>query len=120
VSGAEVTGEDIMRVSVTGRHMGVSEPLKAYCQEKAERLVRFLDRIQSVEVVVDGKAGVHTVEMIVHSSGAQPFVATHQHEDAYAAVDLLVDKLEEQLRRYKERHRNRKHPPHGATEAEAP
>ncbi len=110
----------MMRVSVTGRHMGVSEPLKEYCREKAERLQRFLDRVQAVEVVVDGKAGVHHVEMIVHSAGTQPFVAAQQHADPYAAVDLLVDKLEEQLRRYKERHRNRKHPPRGAAEPEVP
>ncbi len=99
-----------MQVTVKGRHMGVSEALKAYCDEKAERLPRFLDRIQSIEFVVDGKDGLHTVEIIVHSAGAQPFVATEQHEDAYAAVDLLIDKIEEQLRRYKERRRNRKHP----------
>ena len=105
-----------MVITVTGRHMGVSDALKAYCEEKAERLPRFLDRIQSIDVVVEGKDGLHTIEMIVHSSGAQPFVATEQHEDAYAAVDLLIDKIEEQLRRYKERHRNRKHPPRTAEE----
>jgi putative sigma-54 modulation protein len=99
-----------MQTIVTGRHMGVSDALKAYCGEKAERLPRFLDRIQSVEFVVDGKDGVHNVEIIVHSAGSEPFVARLQHEDAYAAVDLLIDKIEEQLRRYKERHRNRKHP----------
>ncbi len=99
-----------MQVTVKGRHMGVSDALKTYCDEKAERLPRFLDRIQSIEFVVDGKDGLHTVEIIVHSAGAQPFVASEQHEDAYAAVDLLIDKIEEQLRRYKERHRNRKHP----------
>lgn len=103
-----------MQVTVTGRHMGVSDALRAYCQEKAERLPRFLDRILSIAIVVEGKEGVHNVEMIVHSAGAQPFVAHEQHTDAYAAVDLLLDKMEEQLRRYKERHRNRKHPPHGA------
>ncbi len=103
-----------MQITVTGRHMGVSDPLKAYCLEKAERLPRFLDRVQSIEVIVDGKAGLHTVEMIVHSAGAaQPFVASEQHEDAFAAVDLLSDKIEEQLRRYKQKHRNRKHPPRG-------
>ncbi len=103
-----------MQVTVTGRHMGVSDALRDYCRQKAERLPRFLDRIQSIEVIVEGKDGVHTVEMIVHSAGAQPFVASEQHVDAYAAVDLLVDKIEEQLRRYKERHRNRKHPPRAA------
>lgn len=104
-----------MQVTVTGRHMGVAEPLKAYCREKAERLPRLLDRITSIEVVLDGREGLHTVEMIVHSAGTQPFVASEQHEDAFAAVDLLIDKIEAQLRRYKERHRNRKHP-RGATE----
>jgi len=105
-----------MRVTVTGRHMGVSDALKQYCIEKAERLPRFLDRISAVEVILDGKDGVHTAEMIVHSDGAAPFVAHEQNSDAYAAVDLLLDKIEEQLRRYKERHRNRKHP-RGTAEA---
>jgi len=105
-----------MQVTVKGRHMGISESLKAHCQEKAERLQRFLDRIQSIEVVLDGKDGVHTAEMIVHSAGAPPFVATEQHVDAFAAVDLLMDKIEAQLRRYKEKIRNRKHPPRGAGE----
>lgn len=105
-----------MQITVTGRHMGVSEALKAHCHQKAERLPRFLDRIQSIELVLDGKEGVHTAEMIVHSAGTQPFVAREQHTDAFAAVDLLMDKIEEQLRRYKERHRNRKHPPRGSAE----
>lgn len=106
-----------MQITVTGRHMGVSEPLKAYCLEKAERLPRFLDRIQLIEMVLDGKAGVHTAELIVHAAGApQPFVAHEQDDDAFAAVDLVLDKIVEQLRRYKERHRNRKHPPRTSME----
>jgi len=109
-----------MQVTVTGRHMGVSEALKEYCQQKADRLPRFLDRIQLVEVVLDGKDGRHHAEVIVHSAGAPPFVATEQHQDAFAAVDLLMDKIEEQLRRYKEKHRNRKHPPRGTGEVLAP
>jgi len=105
-----------MQVNVTGRHMGVTETLRDYCREKAERLPRFLDRIQSIDVVLEGKEGVHTAEMIVHTAGAQPFVASEQHADAFAAVDLLMDKIEEQVRRYKERLRNRKHPPRGPSE----
>jgi len=106
-----------MQTTVTGRHMGVTDSLKAYCLEKADRLPRFLDRIHLIEVVLDGKEGVHTAEIIVHAAGApQPFVAKEQNEDAFAAVDLMMDKIEEQLRRYKQRRRNRKHPPRGASE----
>lgn len=103
-----------MQVTVSGRHMGVSETLREYCERKAERLVRFYDRIQQVEVVLDGKNGKHSAEMIVHTEGSSPFVASEHHDDAFAAVDLLLDKIEEQLRRHKERLRNRKHPPRAA------
>ncbi len=106
-----------MQVKVSGRHMGVSDALKAYCEEKAERLVRFYDRIQSIEVIVDGNNGMHAVEVIAHVAGSDPCVATERQADAYAAVDLVVDKVEEQLRRHKEKVRNRKHPP-GSNEPE--
>jgi len=100
-----------MQISVSGRHMGVSEPLKAYCLEKSERLIRFFDRIQSIEIILEGHSGQHFAGMIVHSEGTPPFVAREQHEDAFAAVDLMLDKVERQIRRHKERLRNRKHPP---------
>jgi putative sigma-54 modulation protein len=91
--------------------MGISAALKEYCAEKASKLTRYYDRIQSIEVVLDGRNGVHTAEMIVHTERTDPFVASEQHEDAYAAVDLLLDKIGRQLTRHKERMRNRKHPP---------
>lgn len=91
--------------------MGVSEALRNYCQDKAQRLVRFYDRIQAIEVILDGHDGQHTAEMIVHSDGTHPFVASEEQKDAYAAVDLLIDKLERQISRHKEKLRNRKHPP---------
>jgi putative sigma-54 modulation protein len=105
-----------MQVTVAGRHMGVSDTLRDYCQRKAERLVRFYDRIQAIEVVLDGKHGRHTAEIIVHTDRAQPFVASERQDDVYAAVDLLLDKIERQLRRHKERLRNRKHPPRTASQ----
>lgn len=109
-----------MQITVTGRHMGINESLETYCREKADRLPRLLDRIQLIEVVLDGKDGHHTAEMIVHAAGApQPFVAKEADDDAFAAVDLLMDKIEGQLRRYKEKHRNRKHPPRGPSEPQA-
>ena len=108
-----------MQITVSGRHMGISDSLKSYCREKSERLIRFFDRIQSIEVVLDGRNGQHFAEMIVHSVGTPPFVAREQHEDAYAAIDLLLDKVERQIRRHKEKLRNRKHPPKTPEEEQA-
>ncbi|MCA9243695.1 MAG: ribosome-associated translation inhibitor RaiA [Phycisphaerales bacterium] len=99
-----------MQVTVSGRHMGVADDLKTYCVDKAQKLDRYYDRIQSVEVVIDGHDGHHSAEIIVHTDGTHPFVASEDHEDAFAAFDLLMDKIERQIRRHKERLRNRKHP----------
>lgn len=108
-----------MQVTVSARHMGVNESLKDYCEEKAWKLTRFYDRIQSIDVILDSNNGVHTAEIIVHTDRADPFVATEEQADIYAAVDLLLDKIERQLTRHKERLRNRKHPPRSAQQ-EAP
>jgi len=105
-----------MQVRITGRHMGVSDSLKAYCLEKAAKLPRYYDRIRSIEVILDGKDGLHTAEIIVHTDRADPFVAAEQNPEAYAAVDLVLDKIERQLTRHKERVRNRKHPPRSGAE----
>ncbi|MGD8451760.1 MAG: ribosome-associated translation inhibitor RaiA [Phycisphaerae bacterium] len=100
-----------MQVTVSGRHMSVTESVKEYCQDKVSRLTRFYDRIQSIEVILDGRNGVHEAEIIVHTEHADPFVARERHGDLHAAIDLLMDKIERQLSRHKERIRNRKHPP---------
>lgn len=100
-----------MQITVSGRHMAVSDRLKAHCEEKAEKLLRFFDRIQSIEVVLDGHNGRHFAETIVHAEGTPPFVASEEDDDAFAAIDLLMDKVERQIRRHKEKLRNRKHPP---------
>jgi putative sigma-54 modulation protein len=109
-----------MQITVTGRHMGVSDALKEYCVQKADKLPRLFDRISAIEVVLDGKDGQHSAEMIVHSAGSPPFVASEQHDDAFAAVDLLMDKIEAQVRRFKQKQRNRKHPPRTGLEPPAP
>ncbi len=100
-----------MRVTVSGRHMSVGDDLRHHCIGKAERLARFFDRIQSIEIIIDGHDGEHCAEIIVHSDGSSPFVASQEAENAFASVDLLMDKIENQIRRHKERLRNRKHPP---------
>jgi len=99
-----------MEVTVSGRHIALSEDVKSYCQDKASRLSRFYDRIQSIEMILDGHEGQHSAEIIVHAQGTQPFVASEHHDDMHAAIDVLMDKIERQIRRHKEKLRNRKHP----------
>lgn len=99
-----------MTVIVTSRHMEVTPPLKAYAEQKANKLTKYFDRIMGIEVVIDNGKDQPTVEMIVKADHNNTFVAHHTEADAYACVDGCMDKLERQLSEHKKKLRNRKHP----------
>ena len=86
--------------------MGSSHFAVKYVEEKAPRLSKYYDNIQSIEVIFDTEAGQPKVEMIVHASPKHTFVAHHRDEDLHAAIDQCLDKLAQQLRRHKEKLRD--------------
>jgi len=96
---------------MTGKHITITEAMKAYAEEKTSRLPRFYNTVSQVEVIVDGEqtAGKIGVEIIARGEHSNVFVATEAAEDAYKGVDGAVRKLEEQLRRKKGKERNNKH-----------
>lgn len=98
-----------MQISVTGRHVNVTEEVKRYAGDKAGKLPRFYDRVQAIEVTLDHEGDNFTVDMIVTAEGKNHFIAHEAGPDMFALIDLIVDKLERQLKRHKERFRNRKH-----------
>ena len=99
-----------MIVTISGRHMEVTEALKNYAEQKAGKLNRYYDRIQEIEVIFDASKDGTSVEMIVNAEHNAMFIAHHGEGDAYACIDGCVDKLERQLTDHKEKFRNRKHP----------
>ena len=90
--------------------MDVTPALKQYAQEKANKLTKYYDRIQEIEVVFNAGKDNTGVEMIVNAEHSDVFIAHHDDGDAYACVDGCVSKLERQLTEHKKKHRNRKHP----------
>jgi len=94
--------------------MEVTAPLKAHAEAKALKLTKYYDRIQEIEVILDAtkEHGDDTVnvEMIVNAEHKDMFIAHHQDANAYACIDMVVDKLERQLTEHKKKIRNRKHP----------
>jgi len=96
-------------VTVSSRHMDVSHALKSYAEQKANKLVKYYDRIQEIEVIFDAVKDGARVEMIVNAEHKNMFIAHHSQGDAYACIDGCVDKLERQLSEHKDKFRNRKH-----------
>ncbi len=89
--------------------MDLSPELRTYAETKAAKLSRFYDRIRFIEVILNGEGNGFEAELVVKGEHKNVFVAKERGEDMYAAVDLVMDKIERQLTRHKERFRNRKH-----------
>ncbi len=104
-------------ISVTGRHVDVSNKIRSYAEEKASKLPRFFDRVQAINVILEKERDQMSVEMIVLAAGTPNFVAKEVGPDAHACIDLLVDKMERQLTKHKEKLKNHKHSGHSAETA---
>jgi putative sigma-54 modulation protein len=97
-----------MRVNITGRHMEITDALRQYVEKKTSRLVKYHNRISDMEVVVEEEGLLKKCEIIIKVDHADPFVVTERGDDLYACVDTSVDKIERQLKRFKEKSRIRK------------
>ena len=91
-----------MQVNISGHHVEVTEALHDYVIKKLERLASHFDQITNVQVTLSVEKLVQKAEAILHVPGTE-INATADHEDMYAAIDLLSDKLDRQLVKYKEK-----------------
>ena len=96
-----------MQIKISGHHVDVTPALREYVDTKFDRLERHFDHINSVEVTLNVEKLVQKAEATIHVSGADLF-ATSDSADMYAAIDLLVDKLDRQLIKHKEKLQGRK------------
>ena len=104
-----------MQVNISGVHLEVTDALRDYIEEKFDRLARHFDRIISVQVVLQVEKLKQKAEATLHVAGRE-VVGNAEHEDMYAAVDLLVDKLDRQLIKHKEKQQDH-HAPRVASDA---
>ena len=99
-----------MQFTISGKHVEITDAMRAHAEEKTQKLPRYYDSVDQVEVIVDGSDGGHmTVEVIARGQRSNLFVATESGDDAYQCIDLAVHKLERQLRRKKTKERDDKH-----------
>ncbi len=91
-----------MQLTLTGHHMEVSDALKDYVGSKLERLQRHFDHVTDVHCVLTVEKLRHRAEATVHVSGGTIF-ADAIEEDMYAAIDGLIDKLDRQVKKHKEK-----------------
>jgi len=96
-----------MQINVSGHHVEVTAALRDYVNNKFSRLQRHYDQITNADVTLSVEKLVQKAEASIHISGANLF-ALSESDDMYAAIDVLTDKLDRQLIKYKEKHSHRK------------
>lgn len=98
-----------MQISITGHHVDITAALHNYVNSKFERLARHFDQVTNVHVVLSVEKVRQKAEATLHVNGAD-LHAQAVEEDMYAAIDGLVDKLDRQVKKQKEKttnhHRN--------------
>ncbi|NLV45009.1 MAG: ribosome-associated translation inhibitor RaiA [Candidatus Hydrogenedentes bacterium] len=91
-----------MNLTITGRHMEMTEALKAYIESHVKKMKVHFDRAIDIDVILDVEKHRHIAEINLHANG----VRIHSKEasaDMYASVDAVMSKLEKQVRKYKDR-----------------
>jgi putative sigma-54 modulation protein len=99
-----------MQISLSGHHVEITDSLRNYVNDKVEKLDRHFDQALDIHVVLTVEKLRHKAEATLHVSGGNLF-ADDVQEDMYAAIDGLVDKLDRQGKKHKEKmksHRNNK------------
>ena len=102
-----------MNLTISGHHLDVTPALRSYVTSKLDRITRHFDQVVDVKVLLTvenlkEKQGRKRAECNVHDKGSDMF-AESSHADMYAAVDELVDKLDRQVVRHKDRLQSHHH-----------
>ena len=91
-----------MQINLTGHHVDITGSLRDYVNEKFERLERHFDHINNVHVILSIEKLRQIAEANIHLNGGEIF-ANAEATDMYASIDSLVDKLDRQVIKHKEK-----------------
>lgn len=94
-----------MQLTITGHQLEVTEPIREYIETKFERIKRHFDQVLNVHVIISVEKVRHKSEATMHIGG-RDFFAESTEDHLYKSIDLLVDKLDKQIRRHKDKMTN--------------
>ena len=91
-----------MQINLTGHHVDITDSLRNYVDTKFSKLERHFDHISNVHVILNVEKLNQKAEATMHLSGAE-VVASYEDSDMYAAIDSMIDKLDRQVIKHKEK-----------------
>lgn len=96
-----------MKVSVTFRKIAPSDHIRQYAENKLDRLDKYLETAAEAHVVLSVEKFRHTADITLSSDGLR-IKGVEETEDMYSAIDLVMDKIEKQIRRQLDKRKTRK------------
>lgn len=102
-----------MNLTISGHHLEVTPALREYVLTKLDRVTRHFDQVVDIAVLLSveklkEKERRQRAEVTLHMKGKEIFVES-AHQDLYAAIDQLMDKLDRQVVRHKDRLQDHHH-----------
>lgn len=91
-----------MQLNLTGHHVEITPSLKEYVNNKLVRIERHFDHLTDVNCILSVEKLRHKAEAKINVSGGTVF-ADSVADDMYAAIDSLIDKLDRQIKKHKEK-----------------
>ena len=91
-----------MQITLSGHHIDLTDALRNYVNGKLERIARHCENASSAHVILSVEKLRHKAEATIHVSGNDIFADSVQ-DDMYAAIDTLVDKIDRQVKKHKEK-----------------
>jgi len=101
-----------MIINVTARHTDISDAMKAHVQTKLSSVLAGYPQVEHAHVILDIQKFRHMIEVVVQAKRHQKFEARDESDDMYASIDRVVDKLDRQLRRARDKIVDHKTPDH--------
>ena len=91
-----------MQVTISSHQIDVTDELKAHTQHKMEKLARHYYQLSHIQVILKVEKQRQSAEASLNTQGIQIY-ADATHEDMYTAIDMMIDKLDRQLSKLKEK-----------------
>ncbi len=96
-----------MNITITGRNFEVTSDIREYAGKRIKKIEKYFNQLMEVLVVMNVQKLDHIVDILVNGDGVQ-FYAIQKAGDMYSSIDLIIDKMEKQISRYKDRQSDRK------------
>ncbi len=97
-----------MNLSITGHHLDVTPAIREYIQSKIARVIRHFDHVIDTQVMLSVEPLKHRAEITMHLRGKDIHCEAIE-ENLYAAIDVLIDKVDRKVIQYKNRTQNHAH-----------